>query len=297
MDNSGKTIAFIGCGNMGSALLLGLLDAIHPETTSNTGSQKFKSIIACTNSEKSAEKLKQTLGQCGSFVQVLHQQNQAAIEKADVVVLGFKPFMAKKVLQQPGIQKGLAGKLVISLLAGLSVKEIQTLIAESEDGTESPAPYIAKAIPNLAARYQQSMTILEQLPADFPPEHAEFLNWMFFLVGRTKFLDESLVDVGSVLVTTCVATLTVPIDGILDGSVVEGFKRQDALELVTQGVAGLGSLLSNGSHPAVLREQVSSPKGTTIQTLVTVERQGCRATFTDALLKGTEHLKSAKDKK
>ncbi|KAJ4176883.1 hypothetical protein NW767_015297 [Fusarium falciforme] len=120
---------------------------------------------------------------------------------------------------------------------------------------------------------------------------------MFGLVGRIKFLDESLVDVASVLVTTCVATLTVPIDGILDGSVIEGFKRQDALELVTQGVVGLGSLLSSGSHPAVLREQVSSPKGTTIQTLVTVERQGCRATFTDALLKGTEHLKSVKDKK
>ncbi|KAK0368106.1 pyrroline-5-carboxylate reductase [Colletotrichum limetticola] len=218
------------------------------------------------------------------------------MQEANVIILGFKPGMARSILGQPGVRQSVSGKLVISLLAGVSTDTVQDYISESDKELNLPAVWVAKAIPNLAARYQQSMTVLEKPPPEFPSHYIDYLEWIFGMVGKVKFLDSSLVDVGSVLVTTCIATLTVPLDGILDGSVIEGFRRQDALALVRQSVMGLGVLLSNGSHPAVLREQVSSPKGCTIQTVVAVERQGVRAAFTDALLQGTHHLSTISQK-
>ncbi|KAM5370922.1 hypothetical protein ACJZ2D_008235 [Fusarium nematophilum] len=297
MTQTVKTLAFIGCGNMGGALLHGFLEAMFPEDPDKCINQKVSRFIACTTSEKSARTLEENLGRHAPHVRVLYQQNQAAMEQADVIILGFKPAMATKILQEPGVRQSVSGKLVISLLAGLSTQEIQSLIEEPDEPLDLPSFHVSKAIPNLAARYGKSMTIVEQPLPDFPRHYIEFLEWMFGLVGCTKFLDHSLVDVGSVLVTTCLATLTIPLDGLLDGSVVKGFRRTDAMDLVVQGVVGLGALLSHGSHPAILREQISSPKGCTIQTLVSVERQGGRAMFTDALLQGTEHLESVKERK
>lgn len=105
---------------------------------------------------------------------------------------------------------------------------------------------------------------------------------------------ERLVDVGSVLVTTCLATLSVPLEGLLDGSVIEGLRRSEALEPTVQGIISLGTMLQNGHRPATLREGIPSPRGATIQTLLAVEKKGTRAVFTDAFLSGKDHLKGPK---
>lgn len=278
-------------GNMGSSLLRGLLDAVSPKEVQNGSTDKAVRFIACTNSEESARALETSFIGHGCSLSIRYRQNIEVIKEADVIVLGFKPYLAKKILDDPGVRRNVSGKLVVSLLAGLSAQDIRNCILDCEGMSGSSEFWVAKAIPNLAARYRLSMTIIEQPPTQFPSRHLDFLNWMFGLVGKIKFLNDSLVDVGSVLVTTCLASLTVPLDGILDGAVVEGFKRQDALDLAAQSVVCLGSLLSHGTHPAPLREQISSPKGCTIQSLVAVERGGARATFTNALLQGTEHLR------
>lgn len=276
---------------MGSSLLQGFLDAIIPRNDQDRSTYQVNKLIACTNSKDSASALEVGLARYGTHVSVRYQQNIETIAEADVIVLGFKPSMAKEILEDPEVRRSVSGKLVISLLAGQSVQDIRDFISKSDISSELPEFWVAKAIPNLAARHGQSMTILEQPSRLFPSSHLNFLQWMFGLVGRVKVLDDSMVDVGSVLVTTCLASLTVPIDGILDGSVMEGFKRQDALDLVTQSVLGLGALLFHGNHPAPLRERISSPKGCTIQSLVAVERGGARVAFTDAILQGTQHLK------
>ncbi|KPM38481.1 hypothetical protein AK830_g8081 [Neonectria ditissima] len=291
MKASELTIAFVGCGNMGSAVLQGLLDTVFPERSKDPISKMLAKFIACTNTEKSARTLENNLGRHVSQVRVLYRQNQAAFDEADVIVLGVKPYVAKDVLQEPGVYESISGKLVISMIAGISVTDVTNIIKETAGSSDKPMPYIAKAIPNLAAQYRQSMTILELSDPALPPKQLALLEWIFNQVGRVKLMSPSLVDVGSVLVTTCLATLSVPLDGLLDGSVVEGLRRQEALELAVQGVIGLGTMLQNGHHPAILRENISSPRGCTIQTLLVVERKGARAVFADALLSGASHLK------
>ncbi|CAH0050385.1 unnamed protein product [Clonostachys solani] len=293
MNSSPHKVAFLGCGNMGSAILLGLLDAFDEIKIGDDPTWNF---TACTKTDQSAATLVEKLGRHAKQVQVLHEQNEKALAEADVVILGVKPYLAKGVLSKPGIGQALAGKLVISLMAGVSVDEVHGLILPAVKGSPSTATYVVKAIPTIAARYRQSMTLIERSSPPLPQHHEELVTSIFNFVGSVKVLEPELMDVGSVLVTSCLATLTVPLDGLLDGSVIEGMPRRDAMELMSQGIAGLGVLLKHGGHPAMLRESISSPRGVTIQTLLSVERENTRVTFTDALLRGTEHLQKMRSK-
>ncbi|KAJ3457556.1 hypothetical protein MRS44_014697 [Fusarium solani] len=276
---------------MGRALLVGLLDALgQPDTNETT--PLVSRFILCTKTEASAQSLHKELPSSSFLVDIFHANNKAAVEQADVVILGFKPFMATEVLQAPGMRQALEGKLIISMLAGMDCQQIGDIITAGN----GEAPPIARAIPNIAARYRQSITILEQTEPPLSSKHATMVERIFGLVGNVKWLPAHLVNLGTVLTTACLATLSIPLDGLLDGSVVQGLRRQDALELVAHGVAGLSSLLSNGAHPALMRESISSPRGCTIQTLMTVEKAGARASFAQALIDGVQHLNSLKSK-
>ncbi|CAM1506985.1 Fc.00g066260.m01.CDS01 [Cosmosporella sp. VM-42] len=301
MKDSNLTIAFIGCGNMGGAVLMGLLDTLYPsEDTTTPTSNKISTFIACTKSENGAKKLRQGLGHHASRVQVLASQNLAAMEAADVIVLGCKPYFARDVLLAPGVRDALEGKFVISLLAGMTANDTRMIIQEgSLKGGSCTPPHIAKVVPNVAARYRESMTILELSDpptGPLPPQESELLQWIFNQIGTTKFLPENLVNNGGMLITNTLAALSVALEGLLDGAVVGGLRRFDAMDLAVQGIKGLGAMLENDIHPAVMRESISSPKGSTIQSLMTVEKAATRAVFAQAQIDGTNHLKPKEEK-
>lgn len=283
---------------MGGAVLDGLLDSIFPDevldTPGSSPKPRISKFIAYTQSARSAQRLQEKYSSRHvSRVRVLHSRIVDAIREADVVVLGFKPYMARDVLGVPEVQEALKGKLVISMLAGLSSSEVHRLCVSTADEPETSAggPIVTKAVPNIAARCHQSMTILE-LPESgpIPQWEAELTEWIFSQVGSVKWLAEGLVNAGSMLMTACLAALSIPLEGLLDGSVAEGLRRSDAMEIAIQGVQGLGGMLALGMHPAVVRESISSPRGCTIQSLLTVEKAATRAVFAQALIDGTRHL-------
>ncbi|KAH8657943.1 pyrroline-5-carboxylate reductase [Xylariales sp. PMI_506] len=296
MTDSGITLGFLGCGNMGEAVLYGLLEGLFPEGSGSPQSSRISKFIACTKTKLSAEKLQTRFSRHSSRLVVLHDETIATIEKADVVVLGFKPYMASGVFETPGVRKALEGKLVISMLAGVTLDELHALIVGSNQSETARPTYIAKAIPNVAARYHQSMTILEAPKVPLPKPEASLVDWIFEQVGHIKYVPLELVDAASMVMTSCMAGLSVPFEGILDGSVVEGVRRPDAVEIAVQAVKGLVAMLENGTHPAVLRESIASPRGCTIQSLLTLEKAGTRAVFAQSLIDGSRHFQSAKDK-
>lgn len=288
---------------MGGAILHGILDASFSSksTTSNTNtstrsSRPISTFIACTKTPASAERLQASLpSEHRPHVKVTssHDVPVNIMQEADIVVLGFKPFMADEVLSATGVREALAGKLVISLLAGQTPQNLARIIREgSPSHSDSiPEPVIVKAIPNMGAQFRQSMTIIETPENTIPTEMTEIVDWMFTQVGAIKYLPPSQMDLGSVLVGAALAAMTVPIEGILDGCVAEGIKRPDAMEMVLHGLRGLSAALESGIHPAVLRESISSPRGCTIQALMTLERAGSRADYAEAIIHGTRHLK------
>lgn len=283
---------------MGSAILHGVLDAAFSQPASNDGLPQPKPVtdfIACTKSVSSAERLKTSLSEGHRrYVEVTSSQDVPVeiMERADVIILGFKPFMAEDVLRAAGVASALAGKLVISLLAGQTPQNLLRLIA-SGTSRAMPAPTIVKVIPNMGAQFRQSMTIIETPEQPVPSHMTEVVDWIFDQVGWVKYLPPGQMDLGSVLVGAALAAMTVPIEGILDGCVAEGLKRPDAMEMMLCGIRGLSAALESGIHPAVLRESISSPRGCTIQALLTLEKAGSRADYAEAIINGTRHLKQA----
>lgn len=285
---------------MGGAILQGVLDAAFSTKASDSKKRRpVSKFIACTKTAASADRLKASIpAEQQPHVQVISSQAVPVdiMNDADIVVLGFKPFMAEDVLSTKGVAEALAGKLVISLLAGQTPQNLARIIREGStdlNGVNSKDPVIVKAIPNMGAQFRQSVTIIETPEQPVPEHMTEVVEWMFKSVGEIKYLPQSQMDLGSVLVGAALAAMTVPIEGILDGCVAEGLKRDDAMEILLGGLRGLSAALEYGIHPAVLRESISSPRGCTIQALLTLEKAGSRADYAEAIINGTQHLKKA----
>ncbi|OKP14255.1 Pyrroline-5-carboxylate reductase [Penicillium subrubescens] len=285
---------------MGGAILHGVLDAAFSSKASDFIKRRPVSrFIACTKTAPSADRLRASIPtEQQPHIQVMSSQAVPVqvMNHADIVVLGFKPFMAEDVLSAEGVREALAGKLVISLLAGQTPQNLARIIREGStdlNGVNSTNPVIVKAIPNMGAQFRQSVTIIETPDEPIPEHMTEVVEWMFKQVGEIKYLPQSQMDLGSVLVGAALAAMTVPIEGILDGCVAEGLKRNDAMEMLLGGLRGLSAALESGIHPAVLRESISSPRGCTIQALLTLEKAGSRADYAEAIINGTQHLKKA----
>ncbi|RMJ24257.1 pyrroline-5-carboxylate reductase [Aspergillus sp. HF37] len=309
---SNLTLAFIGCGNMGSAILSGILDATRtstPEET-ETASPKISRFITSTRSAESAARLRARFHADAATgrLRCLHAQNVAAMRDADVVVLACKPFLARDVLLEDGVAHALRGKLVVSVLAGTTSGELRECIygsasastststsqAESQahaqdEGTQND-PLIVRTQPNVAADIRQSMTIIQTPDQPLPSPLADALAWMFQQIGQVKFVPADQFNAATMLVGASMAVMSIPLDGMLDAGVAEGVRRADGLEMVAQALAGLAGLLKSGVHPAVLRENISSPRGCTIRALLRLEREGVRGSLAQAVMDGVEHL-------
>jgi pyrroline-5-carboxylate reductase len=280
---------------MGGAVLNGILAAAF--TKSSTEPKPITNFIACTKSASSAARIKSTIAaEHQDIIKVVSGQNVQTMKEADIVILGCKPFMADDVLREEGVREALAGKLVISMLAGQSCEKLTRIIKEGPlgsagAGAQSADPAVMKVIPNMGAQFGESMTIIETPSAAVSSTMAETAEWIFNQVGKVKYLAPEQTGLATVLVGATLATLTLPIEGLLDGCVAEGFRRADAMEMVLQGIRGLSAVLESGAHPAVVRESISSPRGCTIQTLLSLEKAGTRSDFAEAMIRGNKHLK------
>jgi pyrroline-5-carboxylate reductase len=274
---------------MGSAILSGVLDSC--EQTRLLGAEpRITRFIACVNSTGSAEGLKSRFAKYADRLTVLQADNVSSMRDADVVLLGCKPYMAETVLSAAGVREALSGKLVISVLAGTPVKRLQGFISGGGAAGHQKASllscFIVRAMLNIAAEFGKSMTVIET--ADIPEHMMEFTNWIFLQLGKTAPVTPDLYDVGGVLAGTSGVFLSVALDGILDGAVSQGLKRAQARALVTQTLVGLAKQLEEGNTPDILRERVSSPRGTTIEGLMSLEEDRVRHAYTKAVIKATQ---------
>ncbi|KAM5357760.1 hypothetical protein ACJZ2D_015927 [Fusarium nematophilum] len=241
-------------GNMGSAILSGLLDA-----TRSQPHPRISRFIVVTKSVESADRLRGRFEQDKSRLLVRHGASVWAMQQADIILLGCKPHMAEHVLGEGGVREALSGKFLISVLAGKTPQVLESYIHQNLDRAQGP--YVVRAMPNVAAR-----------------------------IGKVKVLATDVFDIGSLLVGSSMAILSVGLDGILDGCVLEGIRRPEALEMAAQSMLGMAELLRQGEQPAAYRESVSSPRGGTIAAILTVEKAGMRGTFAQSIIDGTKRI-------
>lgn len=252
-------IAFLGAGKMASALLNGLLRAKLVEPSSVWVADAVPAV---------ADALARQSG-----VNVA-ASNAEAVAAADTVILCVKPMDATTALES--CQDALDGKLLISIVTGLSCQRMQRVSAE---GTR-----VVRAMPNTPAQVGEGATAIAggELTTQ---EDLDRAVRIFESVGRAWIVKEDLFDAVTGLSGSGPAYVCLFLEALSDGGVAAGLPRQLASELAAQTVLGAAKMVvESGQHPAILREAVTSPGGTTAAALGVLEWSGVRSAVHEAVL-------------
>lgn len=256
-------IGFIGCGKMGSALIQGVLAAevCRPEQV--------------TVHDRVAEPA-EILG-TESGIRVASGNKEVA-EAADVIVLCVKPDDAARALSEAG--GALDGKLLVSILAGTTIAALQA--------SAGGKCRVVRVMPNTAVLVQRGASAYATGEGVTEADIA-LTERVFTSVGKAFHVKESLLDAVTGLSGSGPAYVYLFIEALSDGGVQSGLPRDLSTKLAVQTVAGAAEMVSRTMmHPAVLREMVTSPGGTTVAGLSALEKAGMRSGVMDAVRAATE---------
>ncbi|KAL2201435.1 pyrroline-5-carboxylate reductase dimerization-domain-containing protein [Corynascus similis CBS 632.67] len=300
------TMAVLGCGTMGIAILSGILsslDEIQDANAAKTASSGTSTplyetatttrlpsrFIACVRRPESAKKLKNTFARYLSAVTVAQNDNVASAQKADVVLLACKPYMVKEVLSEPGMAAALEGKLLISILAGVTESQIETTLAaaNNDSGVPPRGCRVVRAMPNTASLIRESMTVIGISNPPLDPDTLGLVTWIFKRIGDVVYLPPSTMDVCTSLCGSGPAFFALMLEAAIDGAVAMGLPRAEAQRMAAQTMKGAAGLVLNGDHPALLRDKVSTPGGCTIGGLLVLEEGRVRGTVARAVREAT----------
>nr|ODN88901.1 pyrroline-5-carboxylate reductase [Cryptococcus depauperatus CBS 7855] len=297
----GYTLAVIGCGTMGVAILSGVFSSLETRATlppsSNpslepssgistpTASQFFDApeeslpskFIATVGREETGRKLRKTLAELGSLGKKVDiragEGNVQAASRADVILVCSKPNIVKSILAEDGMDVALDGKLVISICAGVTIQQLKGWVPESTR--------VVRAMPNTPCKIREGMTVVT--PVADALSRSLILN-IFTSCGRCRFLDEKHFDACTALAGSGPAFVALVLEAMTDGGVMMGLPRSEAVELAAQTLQGTGRMaLYAGLHPAQLKDSVTTPGGCTIAGLLTLEDGKVRSTMARAI--------------
>ncbi len=253
-------LGFIGAGNMGGAILRGLITA---------GYLTADEMAVCDLSSRKLEELSDELPGL-----TCTDSDVELAQMCDMVVLSVKPQYMSDTIEH--IHGELNGKAVISIAAGWTVQ----MLADKLEG--SGATHL-RVMPNTPAMVGEGMTALCE-DTTFSQDDFEFAKGIFEAVGRTVVLPEKLFDGVIAISGSSPAYVYMMIEAMADAGVREGLTRPCAYEMAAQTLLGSALMvLQSGTHPGALKDAVCSPAGTTIDAVVELERKGFRSAIMDAM--------------
>jgi pyrroline-5-carboxylate reductase len=249
--------AFLGAGKMAMALIQGMLRAnlcsaseITVSSRSRTG---LENLVAATGVRAAAS-------------------NAEALEEAGTVLLCVKPSDALKALEEAGAT--LEGRLLLSVVTGLRIAALREAAAGSR---------VIRAMPNTAAMVGRSATAIA-FEKGTARDDVETAERVFGAVGGVFSIAEEQLDAVTGLSGSGPAFVYLVMEALSDGGVAAGLPRALALDLAAQTLAGAAEMaISTKEHPALLREMVTSPAGTTIAGLAVLEHCAVRSAFMNAV--------------
>ncbi|KAL8639017.1 MAG: hypothetical protein Q9228_003888 [Teloschistes exilis] len=272
-------IAVYGCGFMGTAILKGLL-----KRTQNAGKQPEIKYTAWVRSQSSLERLQQELGEaCEQVNCVAGGDVLEIIKPADVVILGFPPDVLFSASHVAGIDYAMPGKLIISLLAGVSTDQLVKAFGRGLGHEYEPERHYLRVIPSIGAKINDSVTLIAETESAGSKEQ-QVTAWIFEQLGQVQWFSESLMNEATAVGAVCNALMMVAVDAIVDASVAEGLSRSAALKLATSSLrSASGLMLDGGMTPESLKEAMSSPKGITINSVLELERGHAHPAISDTV--------------
>ena len=249
-------IGFIGAGKMGGALIGGLLSKRVFEADR---------IVACTGSEESRRRVAEEYG-----IRTVPGPAEVCSESR-IIVLAVKPKQVPEVVSEMG---DVSGKILVSVVAGLTVEQLKSYV---------PDVKIVRVMPNHccmvlegALGYCDDGTLTDS-------ERGEVAG-ILGSVGLAVSVSESEMDIVTGIAGSSPAFIYLVIDAMADAGVLNGLKRDAAIRLAAQSVLGAAKMvLETGKHPDILRDEVCSPGGTTIEGVRELEDRGLRAAMIAAV--------------
>lgn len=207
-------------------------------------------------------------------------------------MLGCQPNAVYDVLGEPGMREALRGKLLISILAGITVEQIEDVLygdSASDTGSDDGERCrVVRAMPNTASFIRESMTLITTCSPPLPPEMLKLTTWIFTSVGQVAHIPNSAMDVCTALCGSGPAFFAMILEALIDGAVAMGIKRTQAQMMAAHTMRGTAGLVLVGEHPAAVREKVTTPGGSTIRGCLLMEEGRIRWTMANVLREATE---------
>lgn len=252
-------LGFIGCGNMASAIIGGVIEK---------GIVNKEDILASVKTEASAKKVQETLGISCS------PDNLSVVKHADYLFLAVKPQFCADVAKE--IQDSLRpDQVLISIIAGKNLGWLKEHFGDDKK--------IIRTMPNTPALVGEGITGVCPGPLVSPEEISQTLT-LLRSFGRADVVTEPILDIVGAVSGSSPAFVFMFIEALADGAVAEGMPRKQAYEFAAQAVLGSAKMvLDTKKHPGELKDMVCSPAGTTIEGVSTLEKEGMRSAVIDAV--------------
>lgn len=271
---SDHRITVIGAGNIGQALIGGLIRGHELDPSQLCATRRSKDALAAL---------------AGRFPGLkTSTDNAEAVRDATVVVLAVKPQSAQEVLTE--IQGDVPDDaLFISVLAGLTTESLQEAL-----GKELP---IVRSMPNTPSLVDEGATAI--CAGEYADEkHLNLARHIFQAVGKVEVVDEYLMDAVTGLSGSGPAYVYMFIEALTDAGVKQGLPRSTAARLSAQTVFGAAKLvLETDKHPAILRDEVTTPGGTAIAAVSELESHGLRTMLINTVATATERSRELNEEK
>lgn len=260
-----RRLAVIGAGKMGETLISAL---------TTTGVVDPGRVVATAKHQARLDRLSER------FAIETDLDNRRAVAGADLVLLCVKPQIAGEVLEE--IRDSLSpDTILVSIIAGLT-----TRMVEARLGTRPIS--VVRAMPNTPARIGYGMTALCG-GRHATEEHLQLGEAVFSRIGRALCLEERYFDAVTGLSASGPAFLYMVIEALAEGGVKVGLPRKVATELAAQTCLGAGHMvLETGHHPALLKDEVTTPAGCTMDGILALETGGLRVTLIKAVVEARQ---------
>jgi pyrroline-5-carboxylate reductase len=224
-------------------------------------------------------------------VEIVVDDNTKGASMADIIILTCPPNQANAVLSAPGMRKALAGKLLISMLGGVSVSTIENaLYVDSKWDVARLEPcYVLRAIANIAAAERKSLTIIGERSASMPEATFTRAKDVLRLIGEIVEVRTDQMPAATALCASGTAFFALFLESAIDGAVALGIDRNEAVRMAASTMAGAAELALSRYSPEIVREKVTTPGGSTARGLKVLEEAQVR----DAIVRSFQATASA----
>jgi len=253
-------IGFIGSGNMAKAILSGFLD---------NNLYRPDDIISSSKTEETSTEIKNMYGINTTL------DNRQVVLNAEILILAIKPHLFESLLL-PMKDIFNEDQIIISIAAGISTDQIKKMTGKAQ--------HVYRVMPNTPSKVGSGMSVIFSEKTVDSDIHLHLVQTLFETVGEVEILNEKLIDACIAVQGSSPAYMFLMLEAMGDAGVKLGLGREQAYKMAAQSMLGSAKLLlETNSHPGILKDQVTSPLGTTIEAVSVLEKNGFRSAIIEAM--------------